>query len=63
MTPEQATDAVDAARLALTEVAVINATARDRVQVAYRLGINKTEIHRLSGLARATIDRYLGHQP
>lgn len=63
MTPDIAEEVVKQARDRLTEIASIKADIRNRVQVAYRLGIQKAEIARLSGLARTTIDRYLGHQP
>lgn len=63
MTPEQADSAVIEARTNLAEYKMIHARMPDRVRVAYRLGIPKTEIAKLSGLSRSTVDRYLGHQP
>lgn len=66
MTPQSATETMQVmnqARDALVEILVVRADAPNRVRAAYRLGIRKEEIHRLSGLARSTIDRYLEHQP
>lgn len=62
MTPDDAIAVVKQARDSLAEIAVIRADTDNRIRTAYRLGIRKTEIAQLSGLARSTIDRILGHE-
>ena len=63
MTPERAAEVSGHARRALAEIKTVRADTLNRVKIAYHLGISKTEISELSGLARSTIDHYLGHQP
>lgn len=61
MTPEIVT-AMNQMRDALVEIRVIRADAPNRVKDAFALGMRKEEIHQLSGVARTTIDRWLGHR-
>lgn len=59
MTPEQAEDAVKAARTALTEFADVRRDLPNRVRAARTLGISRAEIARLATISRTTVDRYL----
>ncbi len=43
----------------LTEWAAVVASRDDRVRAAYDSGVSKSEISRLTGVARTTIDRIL----
>ena len=47
------------ARELLAEWAVVNASRDDRIRTAYHSGVSKSEIARLSGVARTTVDRIL----
>jgi DNA invertase Pin-like site-specific DNA recombinase len=47
------------ARELLTEWAAINASRDDRIRTAYHSGVSKSDIARLSGIARTTVDRIL----
>lgn len=47
------------ARELLTDWAAVNASRDDRIRTAYHSGISKSEISRLTGVARTTVDRIL----
>jgi DNA invertase Pin-like site-specific DNA recombinase len=51
------------ARELLTEWATVSASRDDRVRTAYHSGVSKSEIARLTGVARTTIDRILEEAP
>lgn len=51
------------ARELLAEYASIVASRDARVRIAWTSGVSKAEIHRLTGLARSTIDQILEHEP
>jgi len=48
------------ARELLSEWASVTASRDDRVRTAYVSGVSKSEISRLTGIARTTISRILG---
>lgn len=47
------------ARELLTEWATVNASRDDRIRTAHHSGLGKSEISRLTGVARTTVDRIL----
>jgi len=47
------------ARELLAEWAAVNASRDDRIRTAYHSGVSKSEIARLTGVARTTVDRIL----
>ena len=47
------------ARELLTEWASVNASRDERIRTAYHSGVSKSEIARLTGVARTTVDRIL----
>ena len=47
------------AREVLTEWAAVAASRDDRVRTAFVSGVSKSEISRLTGIARTTIDRII----
>lgn len=47
------------ARELLTEWASVAASRDDRVRIAFASGLSKSEISRLTGVARTTVDRIL----
>lgn len=63
MTPDQAASIVEAARAKLDSYGQMRADMPAEIRVAWKLGITKQEIHERTGLARSTIDRWLGHYP
>ena len=51
------------ARELLTEWASVAASRDDRVRIAFASGLSKSEISRLTGVARTTVDRILEARP
>lgn len=47
------------ARELLSEWAAVSASRDERIRTAYHSGVSKSEIARLTGVARTTIDRIL----
>jgi DNA invertase Pin-like site-specific DNA recombinase len=47
------------ARESLTDWAAVNVSRDDRIRTAHHSGLSKSEIARLSGVARTTVDRIL----